>query len=237
MNSNKFFKKLRYRPYGFTLVEIMVATLILSVMTYALYTLFSQSVKNVDIGEWKAKTQIKLRAAAKQLHKDISSATYPSMIKLNDTTVEKDVKWNLKVKEGNTVIKGASDTLLEFYICSPGRDVPDDKVDQKIIKCTLKAENTPEHTRVNYLKTLEKGTAAPGDDIKGTTLLEDIVYFDAKLLKFEDPNAFDVANKVKYVLRIEMQCAHPKYPKTIVTEAIEVPLLVKTNNKDPNSKD
>ncbi|OQA78363.1 MAG: hypothetical protein BWY32_01990 [bacterium ADurb.Bin243] len=223
---------------AFTMVEMLMALAVLSMLTYGLYTLFSRTVKNVDIGDWKSRAQTKLRTAMKQLGKDIGGATYPSTIKLNDTVIEKDTKWNLKFKEGNTVIKGSSDTLLEFYICTPARDIPDDKSPQKIIKCVLKANNdSPDHTRLIYEKTIEKGTAAPIDDIKKTILAEDVTYFDAKLVKAEDTSSYDAANRVKYLLRIEIQCAHPRYEKTIVTEPLEVPLLVKTNNKDPNSID
>ncbi len=218
------------------MVEMLMALAVLSMLTYGLYTLFSRTVKNVDIGDWKSRAQTKLRTAMKQLGKDIGGATYPSTIKLNDTVIEKDTKWNLKFKEGNTVIKGSSDTLLEFYICTPARDIPDDKSPQKIIKCVLKANNdNADHPRLIYEKTLEKGTAAPIDDLKTTILAEDITYFDAKLIKAEDATTYDESNKVKYLLRIEMQCAHYRYTKTIVTEYVEIPLLVKTNNEDPNS--
>jgi Tfp pilus assembly protein PilE len=220
------------------MVEMLMALAVLSMLTYALYTLFSRTVKNVDIADWKSRMQTKLRTATKQLSKDIGSATYPATIKLNDTVIKKEVQWNLKFKEGNTTIKGSSDTLLEFYICTPARDIPDDTSPQKIIKCVLKANNdSAEHTRLIYEKTLETGTAAPVDDLKKTILAEDVTYFDAKLIKAEDASTYDAANKVKYLLRVELQCAHVRYPKTIVTEYIEVPLLVKTNSQDPNSND
>ncbi|EKD68840.1 MAG: hypothetical protein ACD_47C00410G0003 [uncultured bacterium] len=223
---------------AFTMVEMLMALAVLSMLTYALYTLFSRTVKNVDIADWKSRMQTKLRTATKQLSKDIGAATYPATIKLNDTVIEKDAKWNLKFKDGNTVIKGSSDTLLEFYICTPARDIPDDTSAQKIIKCVLKANNdSAEHTRLVYEKTMEKGTAAPLDDLKKTILAEDVTYFDAKLIKAEDTSTYDAANKVKYLLRVELQCAHIRYPKTIVTEYVEIPLLVKTNSQDPNSND
>jgi len=215
------------------MVELLMAMAVLSMLTYGLYTLFTRTIKNIDIADWKSRTQTKLRTATKQLHKDISGATYPSTIKMNDTLVEKSVNWNLKFKAGNTVLKGGSGTLLEFYICTPGREIPDDKCLRKIIKAVLKIENTVEHTKLMYEKTLMEGTAAPIDDLKKTVLVEDATYFDAKLIKAEDADTYDAANKVKYLLRVEIQCAHPKYTKTIVTEYIEIPLLVKTNNDDP----
>lgn len=221
---------------GFTLTEMLMALAVLAVLVYSIYTLFSRTVKNVDVGDWKTKTQTKLRMATKQLSKDIACATYPSTIKLNDTIVEKDVKWNLKFKDGRTEIKkGVSDTLLEFYICTPARDLPDDKSPQKIIKAVLKVTENPVHMFLTYYKSIEKGTAAPIDDLKTINLVEDAVCFDAKLIKNEDNTTYDAANKVKYILKIEIQCAHPRYPLTIVTEHIDVPLLVKTNSQDPKS--
>jgi prepilin-type N-terminal cleavage/methylation domain-containing protein len=221
---------------AFTMVEMLMAIAILSVLTYGLYTLFSRTVQNVDVADWKSRAQTKLRTATKQLFKDVGGATYPATIKLNDTVVEKDTKWNLKFKDGNTTIKGSSDTLLEFYMCTPGRDIPDDQAPQKIIKFVLKADNeSPIHARLMYEKTVEKGTAASVEDAKKTILAEDVVYFDAKLIKAEDATSYDASNKVKYLLRIEIQCAHTRYPKTIVTEFVEIPLLVKTNNEDPKS--
>lgn len=221
---------------AFTMTEVLIATSILAALISGLYTLFSHTVKNIDIGDWKVRTQTKLRTAAKQLHKDICGATYPATIKLNDIIVEKEAKWNLKFKSGNTTVKNSSDTLLEFYICTPGRDISDDKSPQKIIKCTLKADNGSERAKLIYEKKIEKGEAAPLDDLKKTVLVEDIVYFDARSIKVEDATSYDPADRVKNILRIEMQCAHARHPQTRITEHIEVPLLVKINSEDPASR-
>ena len=211
---------------GFTLTEMLMAVAILAVLVYSVNTLFSRTVKNVDVGDWKSKTQTRMRTATKQLAKDVARATYPSMITLSDTVIDKNAKWKLRYKDGLTNASSGG-KMLEFYICTPGKNVPDEKTEQRIIKATAMFENTPEHTRLYLSKGVEKGPPPESaDDTKKMLLLEDVSYIDMKVIKAEDATTYDTANRIKYFLKIEMQCIHPRYPKTIVTEVAEIPLIV-----------
>jgi len=212
---------------AFTLIEMLIAVAILAMLSYGLYTLFSRTVKNVDVGDWKNKVQLKMRTGIKQLNADISAACYPSKITIGDTVVDKTAQWQLSYKDGSTDTKTFKGDLLSFFICTPGKDLPDEKFARKIVKTVLSADVIDGHARLYYQKSMVEGTTDnPNEDNKKTILLEDVTNFDAKVIKVEDPKAFDKENKIKYVLRIEMQAVHPRYPKTIVTENTEVPLMV-----------
>lgn len=215
------------RKRAFTLIEMLMAVAILAMLSYGLYTLFSRTIKNVDVGDWKNKTQLKMRTGLKQLNADISSATYPATITIGDTVIDKKPEWELAYKDGATATKGYKGNLLQFFICTPAKDLPDEKVGKKIVKAVLSVDEIEKHTRLFYQKTLVEGkTDNPNEDNKKTMLLDDVTNFDAKVLKVEDSTAFDPNNKIKYVLRIEMQAVHPRYPLTIVTENTEIPLMV-----------
>ncbi len=215
------------RKRAFTLVEMLMAVAILAMLSYGLYTLFSRTVKNVDIGDWKNQTQLKMRTGLKQLNADISAATYPAMITIGDTVIDKKPEWELTYKDGATSTKGYKGDLLKFFMCTPGKDLPDEKIGKKIVKAVLSVDEIEKHTRLFYQKTLTEGkTDNANEDNKKTMLLNDVTNFDAKVIKVEDSTAFDPNNKIKYVLRIEMQAVHPRYPLTIVTENTEIPLMV-----------
>jgi len=215
------------RKRAFTLIEMLMAVAILAMLSYGLYTLFSRTVKNVDIGDWKNKVQLKMRTGIKQLNADITGACYPSKITISDTVVDKTAKWQLSYKDGSTDTKTLKGDILSFYICTPGKDLPDEKFARKIVKAVLSVDQVDGHSRLYYQKSLVEGTTDnPNEDNKKTILLEDVTNFDAKVFKVEDPKAYDKENKMKYVLRIEMQAVHPRYPKSIVTENTEIPLMV-----------
>lgn len=215
------------RKRAFTLVEMLMAVAILAMLSYGLYTLFSRTIKNVDVGDWKNKVQLKMRTGIKQLNADISAACYPAKITIGDTVVDKTAQWQLSYKDGSTDTKVYKGNLLTFFICTPGKDLPDEKFARKIVKAVLSVDLVDGHARLYYQKSMVEGTTDnPNEDTKKTILLEDVTNFDAKVLKVEDPKAYDNENKIKYVLRIEMQAIHPRYPKTIVTENTEIPLMV-----------
>lgn len=214
---------------AFTLTEILIAMAVLAILIHSIFTLFSGTARGVDIGQWKAQTQIKMRTSIKQLTKDISAATYPSVIKPGDVTIESPkatpavTTWNLKFKNGAVDPKTFAGNLLEFYISQPGRSgfkEPDKP--RKIIKVILKSDNTdPVNTKLVYEKNMQEGTAEPGDDLKKVILFEYVTNFSAQQIN----NA--VAGGTN-LLKIEVKCSHPKYTKTIHTEFIEIPLQVET---------
>jgi len=214
---------------AFTLTEILIAMGVLAILIYSIFTLFSGTVKSVDIGQWKAQAQIKMRTSIKQLNKDISAATYPSVIKPGEVTIESPkatppvTTWNLKYKNGAVDPKTFSGNLLEFYISQPGRSgfkEPDKP--RKIIKAIMKCDNTdPVNKKLVYEKNKQEGADDPSDDLKKIVLFEYVTSFSAQQIN----NATTGGTNL---LKIEVQCTHPKYPKTTHTEFIEIPLQVET---------
>jgi|GEM_PF-3754504 len=212
----------RYKK-AYSLVEIMVAASMLVLVIGTFYSLFTGAIRAANIGDWKSRSQFKIRVAMKQLHMDISAATYPSLIALNQTTVDRDKKWMLKYKSGKTDVKNAGDVkLLEFYICTPGKNTPVESIPKKIIKAVLSVEKKDSKTILTYQKELIEGNAEPGDS-KRSELVEDAVFFDASLIK---PDAEAAIDRAEFILKVEIGTEHPQYAQTCISEVIEVPLHV-----------
>ena len=219
---------------AFTLVELLVAMAILSMLVYSLYTLFSRTVSSVDVGSWKSQTQTKMRNALKQLTKDVSAATYRSVMSSNKTEINDTDDYKLKLKSGPVDTKAMQTNLLKFKICTPGRTgLREADIQPKVVVAELKCIKTPEgKTKLIYKKGVDTAAgrdsdAAKGDNVaedkKEVALIEDITKFEAKII--DSPTNPNNSEKLK-TLKVEIECAHPNYPKTTMTEYIEIPLHV-----------
>lgn len=227
---------------GFTVVEVLVAVAILGMLIYGLYTLFSRTVSSVDVGTWTSQTQVKMRNAIKQLSKDISAATYKSLMTSKEAKVFRDDKYKIKFKSGAVDTKTTQADLLNFTICTPGKQGLREADEQaKVVRVMLKSEKTADNRpKLTYVKTVDTADgrdsdASKGDNVaddkKNMTLLEDVIKFEARLI--DSPNNVvnnntNMADDTKGLrsLRIEIECAHPSYPKTRHLEGIEVPIYV-----------
>ncbi len=216
---------------AFTLVEVLVAMAVLSMLVYSLYTLFSRTVSSVDVGSWKSQTQVKMRNALKQLTKDVSAATYRSLMSANKTVINDGDDYKLKHKNGPVDTKATQADLLKFKMCTPGRTgLREADIQPKVVVAELKSTKTAEgKTKLIYKKSVDTAAgrdsdAAKGDNVaedkKEVTLIEDITKFEAKMI--DNPNNADGLK----TLKLEIECAHPNYPKTTMTEYVEIPLHV-----------
>ncbi len=220
---------------AFTLIEVLIVAAMIVTVVGAFFSLFSGTINKVNIGDWKSRTQLKMRAAMKRLHMDISSATYPALIALNKTTVEKDDRWALSYKPGKTFFKissGGSNSeapaageikLLEYYICTPGHDTPIKKSKKKIIKAVLTAQVINKKNVLVLDKYLVEGDEAPGD-LQKTILLEDVylfnaVHYEAPEIKMDDP--------INIILKLETGAQNFYHPQSGLNETIDIPLNVR----------
>lgn len=217
---------------AFTIIEVLMVAAMIVTIIGAFFSLFSGTIRKVNIGDWKSTTQIKMRTAVKRLHMDISSATYPAMITLNKTIIEKDDKWNLLYKPGKTFFQTlAVDTenstsneekLLEYYICIPGRDTPVQKKKRKIIKSVVTAQKINKKMALVMNKYLIEGDEVSGD-LQKIILLEDVDFFSASHFEVPPLKANDPVN---VVFKIELRAQHPQHPQTGLNESIDIPLNV-----------
>jgi len=227
-DKNKTPKKyiIKHTNKAFSLVEVLIAMAVLALLLNGLYSLFSKTVVTVDIGSWKAGTQSRMRITIKQLQKDILGASYKTVIFPNRTEVDTaSGQWKLKYKSGVIDPRATQTDLLTFFICSPGRDFTPREaaaVDPKIVKAELKCDlgTDGKTSRLVYTKTVEMGASRPDvstEDTKKVVLIENVIKYEAKLIDNIEG---------KKTLKIAIECAHPSYPKTILSEDIEIPLQV-----------
>ncbi|HNY10722.1 MAG TPA: hypothetical protein PKK26_03930 [Candidatus Wallbacteria bacterium] len=228
---------LSHEKKAFTVVEVLMATAVLSMLIYSLYTLFSRTVSSVDVGSWKSQTQTKMRNALKQLTKDVSAATYRSLMSANKTEINNGDDYKLKHKTGAVDTKTTQTDLLKFKICTPGRTgLREADIQPKVVVAELKCTKTAEgKTKLVYKKSVDTAAGRDSDATKGdnvaedkkeVTLIEDITKFETKIIDSPDnPNISNNTEKLK-TLKIEIECAHPNYPKTTMTEYVEIPLHV-----------
>jgi len=226
--------KLKNSPRrALTLVEILITVAVLAMITFALYTIVTGMLRTVNVGDWQSRNQIKMRVSMKKLHMDLFAATYPSMITLQKTIVEKDSKWSLSYRDGKTDLTNASELMLiQFFISTPGRDTPEEKCPRKIVKVTLKSQKNGKAASLILQKELVEGPKSEDlEDSKTLVLADNVRYFDAKLLGSEQ--AKDISettlDKITGVLKIEIHSGHPTYENTFVTEVVEIPLHVQAN--------
>jgi len=229
-----FIRLIEYKK-AFTLIEVLIVAAMIVTVIGAFFSLFSGTMNKVNIGYWKSRTQLKMRAAMKRLHMDISSATYPALIALNKTTVDKDDKWALSYKPGKTFFKtqaGSSTSeapeageikLLEYYICIPGHDTPIKKSSKKIIKAVLTAQVINKKNVLVLDKYLVEGDEAQGD-LQKTILLEDVYHFNAT--HYETPG-IKIDDPINIVLKLEVRAQNFYHSQSGLNESIDIPLNVR----------
>lgn len=66
--------------HGFTLIEVMIAFVVLVIVTYILYTLLIQGSQSAVAGIWRKTTGGRLQQASERIRKVLDSASYPSVL-------------------------------------------------------------------------------------------------------------------------------------------------------------
>ncbi len=123
-------------PKGFTLLEIMIASMVLAIFTLVGYRVFIAMSRSFQKGSWALATQNKLRNGLHFIREEMQKATYRTDVKVDGTVITPD-DFELSLTSATEVTSGK---IARWYICLPF--VTDDADSPgAVFECELKLEN------------------------------------------------------------------------------------------------
>src|SRR5687768_10238657 len=118
MMSDPDFKPIRGARRAFTLVEMLVAVALTSLVMIFMWNLFVSGSKSMAYGTWYSGSIAQLRRSLTMLRQDIGKATYPSLVQQTNINVtDGDPNFYIGMKSGPPVTLtkgGGTQALLHF---------------------------------------------------------------------------------------------------------------------------
>jgi len=221
--------------FGFTLVEVLIASAVVAMMTYVIWQIFVTFSKMNEVSTWQSARQIQLKNALKLIRTDLQEASYPTVVTRSSSEFIGQATHGLTYKDnGPFEIKkdGTSDgEYIKFYMSKPKKDIypgedPRDS-DGYVAECIVSFNGT----ELNYQRTLSAipGTGANFDRV-------DIV--DINKVLVNDVSSFNIGvssvASAEYTMNfctITITCLHsnPKFKNTKVTERTGAKVEVATD--------
>lgn len=202
--------RLSGRNSAMTLVEILVSTLLTSLILTMLWQLFGSGSKATAYGTWYSGRIAELRNGLRLLREDIGKATYASTITPTSVTVvDTDTNKHIGYKNSATpiMLTGGTQDLLVFHIQKPDRTAmpAPDNLQPADITCTLQARGTTLH----YTKS---GTGSVlAEETIDKDLIRDVEWVQFTLSENNGPDG-------EASLQIHVRCKHPQQPEKGVDE-------------------
>lgn len=120
---------------GFTLIELMLAFFLLSVVTYLIYTMLIRGSRSAVSGIWRSSVNTQLQNLDVRVRKALEASSYPSVLspEMNVVDEDNDAHWvilkqgsqaqgrDLMTSTENGAIADDQDTEANFYVIGPGR--------------------------------------------------------------------------------------------------------------------
>lgn len=192
MNGN-FFKN---RRNGFTVVEISIAAILLSMVFYAGYRVFF----GVSVGFQKSTRalamQNEMRNGLNYIREEMQRASYHSEVKLNRNVITRENYKFLLCKEEEPNPQ-SSQVLAQWKICKPFNNRDGSGV---VYKCILRCAEG----KIYFTKVIDEGSESPAETITDRLVMKNIVKIK---LTTED---FDVDRAVGSMINIEMFASDDK---------------------------
>ncbi|MBU1109065.1 MAG: prepilin-type N-terminal cleavage/methylation domain-containing protein [Candidatus Riflebacteria bacterium] len=192
---------------GFTLVEILIAATILSLILVISYKVFVSFSRSFQQGSWSLNTQNKLRNALSLIREEMQKATPLTVVSMSGTAItEASYELNLTYSaigldaDGWCKLPGNSD-IASWYICLPYVTGDADSPGARF-KCELKLENG----QIIYTKTLEDGSDPKNKEriFNNHRIIEDVASVLVKLDAFDpDDKTAMVASLVSLKVRVD----------------------------------
>lgn len=197
---------------GFTLIEILVAGAILTVVFVMLFQLFMGGTRAMEYGTWYSNSISQLKVGLRKLREDIGKANFPTIINptaVDDTKVS-DATYFFKFKNGVTTLGAGNVTLMEFYVCKPQRNLPppNDKPGEEI-RCILEARGKNLH----YVKT---GAGVNAEELTdgNKIFIQDVEKVEINVRDMAAGSGADVRSMCDF----KITCAHPIQTEKKATE-------------------
>jgi prepilin-type N-terminal cleavage/methylation domain-containing protein len=186
---------------GFTLVEILIATAVMSLAAFVVYEIFYSGAKTTAVGMWRSHSTQELRNGLRLIREDLARATYPSKVTDSGTEWPDRDSHHCKIISGRT--EAFSDgVVLSFFICSPEVNVGGETQSAaEITHCQLSVEGN----KLHYTR-------------EGTMKLNKILVNDLEYIDISSEASSD--NVEKNTITIEIGTKHPKFERTKVSEKV-----------------
>lgn len=200
----------RRRRTAYTLVEILVAATILSIVIVVVWRLFEAVNRMSAVSTWQSARQTELRTGLQMVREDLQQACYPTVITRFSSQIVDQGSTGLSYKAGPYSVPPDEGTYLEFWVCKPSRSVgtTEDTAGNRM-KCTL----TVEGRNLRYSRQNQAGGDPDVPDID-RVIIHDVQEMDIQLTSV--PSAEYTMN----FCTIAVTCQHPRpgYEKTRVTQ-------------------
>lgn len=102
---------------GFTLIEILIASAVLSLLLMVGYKIFFGMSRSFEKGSWALTTQNKLRNGLGFIREEMQKASYLTTVKISTTIVDVSKKFSLTSLD--EIAAGTAANIAEWSICSP----------------------------------------------------------------------------------------------------------------------
>lgn len=185
--------------HAVTLVEMLVAVSITSLIMILLWNLFGSGSRSVAYGTWYSSRTAELRTFLRMFREDLAKATYPSKIEPSKITVtDSDPEHHVGYKKGRTTLTrgGGAQELLRFHICKPDRTAMTDAPLQPAdILCVVEAKGNVIHYK-------KSGT---GDVRAEETFDKDVI----RDVEWVDLALRETSADVEATLVIKIRVVHP----------------------------
>lgn len=217
---------------GITLVEIIVASVILSMLVYFVYLLFSSFSRTQEVGHWSFNTTNRMRNGLTLLRTEIGRASMPEVVTQKGSepfdTGNGDQERFLYVPADmpfSTDNVSGEQLILQFYMCRLGREgMPGQTA---ITPEILMGKVTINEGKLLYQRSILSQPADYPDKIPAISqvIAEDISKVELSTREI-DPAAGELSVKNRNFLVITVTANHPRYTNTTVVESIDAPFEV-----------
>lgn len=183
---------------GFTLVEILVAAAILSLLLTVGYKVFSGFSRSFQKGSWSLTTQNKLRNALTFIREEMQKATSLTVVNLSGTTVtEVGYEFNLNAADELT----GNAEIANWAIC-----LPEVANDPDSPGATFRAQLKLEGGVILYSKLCEAGSDPVGKEKTYTNhrIIDNVASIAISLELFDPDN-----NTAGSLVGLEVKVEHP----------------------------
>lgn len=216
---------------GLTLVEVVIAASIMSMLMYFVYQLFSSFARSQDVGHWSLSTTRQLRNGLTLLRNELTRVTKPEVVTQKGSesfvTGNGDQEKFLYVPDSmpfSTEDINVDQRLMHFYMCRPGRQNLPGK--SNIAPEILSGQLFLEGGKLKYRRIIESQPADFEEKISELhqVISENISKIDIATKEIDAADELSVKNRNFIV--ITLTARHPRYTNSMVKESIEAPFEV-----------
>ncbi len=210
------FAQVKNPRVAFTLVEVLISSMILVTLFTAVFKIFRSSTYMMKAGMWTTKAQNSMRNTLTLLRDEIAKSTWFTTVTENGI-IEKSGDYYFYYKKGelSTTFNGP---IFKFYQCRTAIDLPGQTSPGSAVYC----EVVKTGSKLFFTKTQKEGTS---DE---TTFTQKLLLEDISKIKIDDIAAASTEQMAQKMISIVFSAADPEKPDRLVTEETKAKVDCKT---------